>query len=180
MHTWQPTRHSYEKINQENHHKHQKNHQFRIFPPHSPPQTPTSHPKLHSPSLQPCSFINQKIDPLPPLQHPLDILRHDTSRTLNLPLGLLHNIFILPALRKLIHRVLKRGVKLGAAIWGSIADGRPGVAGREETLNLEKVTERDLPAESGRGDHEEGETLGNSRGGRSRDVVDVVGGVGVG
>lgn len=180
MLTWQPTRHSYEKVNQENHHKHQKDHQLRILPPHPPPQTPTSHPELHSPCLQPCGFINQKVDPLTPLQHPLDILRHNPSRALNLPLRLLNNIFVFPALRKLVHGAPKRRIELGAAIRGRVADGRCRVPGCEETLNLEEVAEGDFTTEGGGRDDKEGEALGNSRGGSGRDVVNIVGGVRVG
>lgn len=93
---------------------------------------------------------------------------------------LLHNILVLPALRKLVHRVLKRGVELSAAIRGCIADGRPRVAGCEQTLNLEEVAERDFTTEGGGRDYEEGETLRNGGGGSSCNVVDIVGGVRVG
>ncbi len=66
---------------------------------------------------QPIRLIHQQIDPLTPLQHPLNILRHDPSDILNLILHVPDSV-IFASLRRsvLYHQLLQLGVERRRAI----------------------------------------------------------------
>lgn len=111
-----------------------------ILPPHSPPQPATPNPKFHSPTLQSGSLVDEQIDPLPPLKHPLDILCHDAARALNLPLSLGDDVLVLATSLELSHSGGECGIKLSAPIGRGIGDGAGGVLACEEALDLKEVT----------------------------------------
>lgn len=129
-------------------------------------------------------LIHQQIDPLPPLQHPLDILRHDAPHILNLPLHAPQRVLLVRP--EIHHQLLQRAVERRRAIRRETREIRllGFVPAEELVLDLDEVGEGDAAAEGGGGDDEIGEAAGGEAvrvlGGRVGDVVDVVLVVGVG
>lgn len=140
------------------------------------------------PDPQPIRLIDQQIDPLPALQHPLDILRHDPLHAVNVPLHVADGI-LLPALRRPIadHQLLELRVEIRGTVRRQVGEVRVvGLVPREELLfDLDEVAKGDAAAEGAGGDDEIGEAAGAGVGGgvvgrRVGDVVDEVLVVGVG
>lgn len=128
---------------------------------------------------QPIRLINQQINPLPPLQHPLNILRHDPPHILNLALHIPNRI-ILPRLRGpvLHHQLLQPAVERRRAIRRQRSEVRllRIVGGQEALFDLDEKAEGDAPAETAARDHEVGEAAGGRLGAGmvGRGVSDVV------
>lgn len=171
--TWKPAPKPDKQIQQKHAHENQKNHQLCILPPHPPPQVPTLHPKLPRARLQAGRLVHQQINPLAPLQHPLDILRHDPLDAINLPLRLLYHIVVFAALAVLCHGGLHRRVEFRHAIGRRIGDGVRAVAGGEKALQFEEVGEGELAGGRGGGDDEEGEAGRDGGGGGRGDEVNL-------
>lgn len=193
--TSQPSRTSSNRRLQRNHnsnnnqhqHQPQKPHQLHILPPHPPLQVPAPNPELPRTPAQPIRLINQQIHPLPPLQQPLNIPRHNPPHIINLPLRR-RNSIILSARRSTVidHQIPQIRIEAPRAVVGHVGEvGRLDRESIEEALaDLEEEAKGDAAPEAGLGDYEEGETasVGVVRvvGGCFGDVVDVVGAVGVG
>lgn len=121
------------------------------------------------PDAQPIRLIDQQIDALPPLQHPLDVLRHDALDVIDVRLHVADRV-PLAALRRpeTHHQLLERGVEVGGAVRRQRGEvrprprprlrGVPAAVPREELLlDLDEVAEGDAPAEAGGRDDEVGE-----------------------
>lgn len=108
---------THKQIQQKHYHHHQQHHQFHIFPPHPPLQSTTPHPKIPRTPTQPIRLIHQQINPLPSLQHPFNILCHNTPHILNLALHIPKRI-LLSTLRRAIfhHEFLQLAVERCCAI----------------------------------------------------------------
>lgn len=108
---------THEKVNKEHNNNPQEHHQLDILPPHPPLQTPTPNPKITRPNPQPVSLIDQQIDPLSPLEHSFNILRHDALNVINLLLCV-RNCILLPTLGSPIpdHQFLQLPVKVCRSI----------------------------------------------------------------
>ena len=181
-------RHKHNENHNKNNHDPNQHHQFSILPPHLPLQPATPHPKIRRPSTQPIRLIHQQINPLPPLQHPLDILRHDPPHIVDLLLRVRDRILFTPlGGPKRHHELFHLLVEVGRAVRGHLVKGSMvafGVFGEELLFDFDEVAEGDAAAEAGGGDYEVGESAGG-RGGRVfgrrvGDVVDEVVIVGVG
>lgn len=134
------------------------------------------------PDSQPIGLVNQQIDPLPPLQHPLDILRHNPLHIIDIRLHVADRILLAPLRRPVTdHQTLQLRVKIrGAVRWQAGEICRFWVIAREELfLDLDQVAKGDAPPEVAGGDDEVGEAAGGGvsgwmvRGGVG-DVVDEV------
>jgi len=184
--TRQPTPKAHKQINQKHNHHSQQNHKLNILPPHLAPETLTPHTELMRTATQAIRLINQEINPLAPLQNPLDILRHNIPHVINLALHV-RNRVLLPRLRGAIlhHQLLQLGVETARAVVGQAGEigAVGGELGQEAGLDLDEETEGDPAAGGAVGDHQEGQATCGGRGGvfawRGRDVVDVVVVVGV-
>ena len=140
------------------------------------------------PDPQPIRLIDQQIDPLPALQHPLDVLRHDPPHIVDLVLRVRDRVLLAPLGGSIPdHQLLERKVEISGAVGGQGGEigGVGGVAREELFLDLDEVAEGDAAAETAGGDDEEGEAAGGGGvgrvfGGGIGDVVDEVLVVGVG
>ena len=140
------------------------------------------------PNTQPIRLIHQEIDPLPPLQHPLNILRHDAPHIINLLLRVRDGI-LLPALGRPIphHQLLQTPIEVRRSVGRQRCKVRAVdiVAGEKLLFDFNEIAKRDPAAETAGGDDEVGEAAGGGGGGgvfrgRVGDVVDEVLVVGVG
>ena len=136
------------------------------------------------PHSQPIRLINQQINPLPPLQHPFNILRHNPPHILNLPLHAPQCILLRRP--KADHQLLQRAIECRGAVGRQTREIRVFrlVPAEELVFDLDEVGEGDAPAEGGGSDDEVCEAAGGGAirvfGGGVGDVVDVVLVVGVG
>lgn len=119
---------------------------------------------------------------LAPLQHPLNILRHNLPHALNLALRRPQRI-LLPRLRAALlkHHLLQRAIEARTAIRRQVREvGRLGVEVAEELLlEIGQEAEGDALAEFALGDDKEGEAAGRGLGrgeirGRFDQAVDEV------
>ena len=83
----QSTPHANKKIHEEDHHDDHQDHQLGVLPPHPPTQPPAADPEVMRIPSQPIRLVNEQINPLPTLQHPFNILRHDPPHIVDIPLG---------------------------------------------------------------------------------------------
>lgn len=131
------------------------------------------------PNPQPIRLIDQQIDPLPPLQHPLNVLRHDPLHIIDILLHI-RNRILLARLRRPIrnHQLLELRVEVRSAVGWQVGEiGVLRIVAREELLfDFDEVAEGDAPAEGGGGDDEVGKAAGGgvARGMVRRGVGDVV------
>ena len=70
---------------------------------------------------QPIRLVNQQVDPLPPLQHPLNILCHYPLHIIDIMLHV-RNRIVFPRLRRPIrnHQLLQLRVEIRRSIWWQI------------------------------------------------------------
>ena len=177
--------------NKEHHNHTNQHHQLNILPPHLPLQPTTPHAKILRPDPQPIRLVDQQIDPLPTLQHPLDILRHDPPHILDLGLRVRDRVRFAPLSRPVPdHQFLELGVEFGGPVRGYAGEVRVRdvIAGQEALFDLDQIAEGDASADFDARDHDVGEAAGGGVGavagavfgGGVGDVVDVVLVVGVG
>jgi len=140
------------------------------------------------PYPKPIRFVHQQINPLPPLQHPLNILRHNPLHVINILLHI-RNRILLPPLRSPIpnHQPLQLSIKTRRTICRHGCKIRTfRIIAREKLLlYFHQVAEGYAAAEAAGGDDEVGQAAGGGVGGGVvrggvGDVVDVVLVVGVG
>lgn len=140
------------------------------------------------PNPKPIRLINQQIDPLPPLQNPLDILRHDAPHILNLPLHVADRVLFAPFRGPVTdHQLFQPGIEIRGAVGRQAGEIRRlrVVARKELFLDFDEVAEGYAPPETAGGDDEIREAAGAGVcggvvGGGIGDVVDEVLVVGVG
>ena len=72
-----------------------------------------------------------------------------------------------------MHGGFEGGVEFGAAIWRGLCEEGWSVAGRKESLDLEKEAEGQLARYGGRRDHEKREARGEVRRSRGGDEVNL-------
>lgn len=169
-------------------HRAQQRHQLDILPPHLPLQPPTPDPELARAPAEPVRLVHQQIDPLPPLEQPLNIPRHDPPHVVDLLLRVTDGVVAGALLAGAVvdHARAQLGVEAGGAVVGQLGEVRRRLRelGEEGAADVEEVGEGYAPAEGGGGDGEEGETsrgrVGGVVAGGLGDVVDVVVAVGVG
>lgn len=186
--TRQTTSHSNNEVYQKDDDEAKHHHQLHVLPPHPSFQTPRTDPKVSCASTKAVSLINQQVQSLASLKHPLDILSHDSTHVVDLALHVLESI-LLPALGSTVldHQALElRIVRRGSICRQCRKVGVFGVIrGEEALLDLDKEAKRYTTTKVGLCDYEIGkvgriERVGLSRGGSSvGDVVDQVLVVGV-
>lgn len=174
----QPTPKANKKINQKHHNHSQQDHKLDVLPPHPPPQPATPHAEVPRRIPQPPRLINQQIQPLAPIQHALNILRHNLPHALNLPLRRPQRIVLAGLCApKLHHKPLHHPIEARTPVRRERRKvGGVGVEGVEEAL-LERgeEAEGDALAEGFFGYDEEGQAAGGVLGcgqrGRGEGVV---------
>lgn len=107
------------------------------------------------PDPQPIRLVDQQIDPLAALEHPLDILRHDPLHAVDVLLHVGDGI-LLARLRgaERHHQAFQLGVEIRRAVRrqaGEIGDLRV-VPLQELLFDLDEIAEGDTPPEGGGGD----------------------------
>lgn len=155
----QTTAKANEQIYQKDDDQSQQHHEFDIFPPHAPLQRPTPDPKIACIFTQATRLVHQHTHVLAPLQHSLDILRHNLPDAFNLALRRAQGILLArlgPAL--LLHHLPERGIEARAAIGRQIGEiGLCSVEfGEEFLLEVGEEAKGDALAEVAFGDDEEG------------------------
>ena len=166
-------------IDQENDHQAEQHHQLDILPPHPPLQRATPHPEIPRVIPQPPRLIHQHSHVLPPLQHPLNVLRHNLPHTLNLALRCPQRIRLAGLRGALLdHQPLELAIEAGTPIGGQVGEvGLLGGEGGEELLlEVAQEAEGDALAEVALGDDEESEAAGGAR--RVAAAAEVGGGFG--